>query len=88
LFYRTRDEEVWAVDVRVDGTFHASKPRFLFKAPGWVRGSPIRSWDVSLDSQRFLMVKKDEMEATPVTDMVLVMNWFQDLQRLAPTGKK
>ena len=88
LFYRTPDEGVWAVDVRVEGTFHASKARLLFKAPGFVRGAPIRTWDLSLDSQRFLMVKNDEAKPTPVTELVLVMNWFQDLQRLAPIGKK
>ncbi len=87
LFYRSTDE-IWAVDVRADGGFSAGKPRLLFKAPGWVSGMPIRTWDLSLDSQRFLMVKSDEANPTPVTEMVLVMNWFQDLQRLAPTGKK
>lgn len=94
LLYRSTDgEQIWAVDVRADGGFSASKPRLRSKAPGVGLGTappatPIREWDVSLDSQRFLMVKVEEPKPTPVTEMVLVMNWFQDLERLAPTGKK
>jgi len=89
LLYRSTDgEQIWAVDVRADGGFSASKPRLLFKAPGLETTGPIRTWDLSLDSQRFLMVKSDEAKPTPVTEMVLVMNWFQDLQRLASTAKK
>jgi hypothetical protein len=34
------------------------------------------------------MVKNEEMKSTPVTEMVLVMNWLEELKRLAPTGKK
>jgi hypothetical protein len=49
---------------------------------------PIRSWDVSLDGQRFLMVTTEGAKPTPVTELVFVMNWFKDLQRLSPTAKK
>jgi Tol biopolymer transport system component len=89
LFYRQWDhEQVWVVDVRTDGGFSASKPRLLFKAPGLDSGSPIRGWDLSLDGQRFLMVKLEEAKPTPVTEMVLVQNWFEELKRLAPAGKR
>jgi serine/threonine-protein kinase len=88
LFYRSTDwGQVWVVDVRTDGGFSASKPRLLFKAPGLGGGTPIRTWDLSLDGQRFLMVKLEEAKPTPVTELVLVQNWFEELQRLAPSGK-
>ena len=45
-------------------------------------------WDISLDGQRFLMVKLDERKPQPVTEMILVQNWFEELKRLVPTGKK
>jgi hypothetical protein len=74
LFYRSEDDEqVWVVDVRTDGGFLASKPRLLFKEPGLGGGG--RAWDLSLDPQ-------------PVTEMILVQNWFEELRRLVPTGKK
>ena len=44
-------------------------------------------WDLSLDGQRFLMVKLEEAKPTPVTELVLVQNWFEELKRLAPTNK-
>jgi Tol biopolymer transport system component len=90
LFYKSGPwghEKVWVVDVRTDGGFSASKPRLLFNAPGLGSGNPIRTWDLSLDGQRFLMVKIEEAKSTPVTEMVLVMNWFEELKRLAPTNR-
>ena len=87
LFYRSGDQ-VWVADVRTDGGFSPSKPRLLLKAPGFGTGSPIRAWDLSLDGQRFLMVKLDERKPQPVTELILVQNWFEELKRLVPTGKK
>jgi len=87
LFYR-REDQVWAVDVRTDGAFAAGKPRLLFEKPGYAWTYPIRAYDLSLDSQRFLMVKFENRKPTPVTEMILVQNWFEVLNRLAPAGKK
>ena len=75
------------VDVRTDGGFSASKPRLLFKAQGYVGGGVIRAWDLSPDGKRFLMVKNEERKPQPVTEMILVQNWFEELKRLVPTGK-
>jgi serine/threonine-protein kinase len=87
LFYRSEDQ-VWVVDVRTDGGFSASKPRHLFNVSGMMNGEPIRTWDLSLDGQRFLMVKSEETKPTIVTELILVQNWFEELKRLSPTGKK
>ncbi len=94
LFYRLYrrqnqvQTQVWVVDVRTDGGFAASKPRLLFEKSGYSDGYPIRTYDLSLDSQRFLMVKLEQMKATPITEMTLVQNWFGELKRLVPTGNK
>jgi len=34
------------------------------------------------------MVKIGERKARPVTELVLVQNWFEELKRLLPSGKK
>ena len=34
------------------------------------------------------MVKLGERKATPVTEMILIQNWFEELKRLVPTGKE
>jgi serine/threonine protein kinase len=87
LFFRWEDQ-VWVVDVRTNGAFTASKPRLLLKHPGYYISHPIRSYDLSLDSQRFLMMKLEQRTPTPVTEMILVQNWFEELKRLLPSGKK
>ncbi len=86
LFYRMNDQ-VWAADVRTDGGFATSKPHLLFERAGYGRGSPVRNYDLSMDGQRFLMVKLEQTRPTPVTEMVLVQNWFEELKRLVPARK-
>ncbi|MBZ5500365.1 MAG: serine/threonine-protein kinase [Acidobacteriia bacterium] len=88
LFYRNQQGQYWAVDVRTDGGFATSKPRLLFEKLGYSEGDPIRDFDLSLDGKRFLMSKYDQRKPTPVTEMILVLNWFEELKRLVPTGKK
>jgi hypothetical protein len=34
------------------------------------------------------MVKEGQRKPTPVTEMILIQNWFEELKRLVPTGKK
>jgi Tol biopolymer transport system component len=87
LFFR-RQDQVWVVDVRTDGGLTIGKPRFLFEKSGFNRAYPIRAYDLSRDGQRFLMVKFENRKPTPVTEMVLIQNWFEELKRLVPSGKK
>jgi hypothetical protein len=57
----------------------AGRPKVLFE------GS-YRSYDVSADEQRFLMVKPPAALQSPQTgDQVTIMfNWFEELRRRAP----
>ncbi len=87
LFYRWKDQ-VWVVDVRTDGGFSTGKPRLLFERPGYSGGITIRAYDLSQDGQRFLMVKREQRKPTPVTEMILVLNWFEELKQKLPTGNK
>ncbi len=50
-------------------------------------GSPGRTYDVSPDGQRFLMIKEGgEAEGTSAAPtVILVQNWFEELRRLVPT---
>jgi serine/threonine-protein kinase len=93
LFYRSGGTElqglnqVWVVDVQTGTTFSVGKPKLLFEQPGYGVGDPIRAWDVAPDGERFLMVKLEERKPQPLTGMVLVQNWFEEVRRLAPTKK-
>jgi hypothetical protein len=53
-----------------------------------VGGYPIRGWDLWPDGQAFLMVKDGEVKAQPVTEIILVQNWFEELKRLIPASRK
>jgi len=83
LFFRWQDQ-VWAVDVGTGGGLATSKPRLLFEKSGYSGAVPIRSWDLSLDGQRFLMIKLDQRKPTPVTEMILVQNWTEELKQRVP----
>ncbi|MBP1598508.1 MAG: serine/threonine protein kinase [Acidobacteria bacterium] len=87
LFYR-RSGQVWVVDVLTGSGFSAGKPRLLFEQSGYLSNQPIREWDISADGRRFLMVKLEERKPQPVTELILVQNWFEELKRLVPAGKK
>jgi hypothetical protein len=88
LFYRNgTGNQVWVVDIRLDGGFSPSKPRLLFKKQieiGW----PTRNWDLWPEGKGFLILKPEDLEPQPVTEIFLVENWFEELKRLVPTGKK
>jgi eukaryotic-like serine/threonine-protein kinase len=86
LFYR-RGPQVWAVDVELGPGLSTGKPHLLFEQMGYASWGAIRDWDVSPDGTRFLMVKLDARKPQPVTEMVFVLNWFEELKRLCPTGK-
>jgi Tol biopolymer transport system component len=85
LFYRAGDRSL-AVDVTTHPAFRAGKPRVLFKGQ-FSRGSTAvgaAGYDVSLDGQRFLMVKPvGQAEATQIS---VVQNWFEELNRLVPAN--
>ncbi len=86
LFYRLRNQ-TWVVEVWTSGGFEIGRPRLLFDKPGYYFGDPIRGYDLSSDSRQFLMVRLDDRKPSPVTEMILVQNWFEELQRLVPGGK-
>ena len=63
------------------------KPHEMFTFPTfgitWVR-----SYDISRDGSRFLIIGRSESKPFEVTRLNLVQNWFEELKRLCPTGKK
>ena len=90
LFYVTAAPEggirMMAVDVTLTPRFVAGRPQELFKGQ-YGLGTPHRHYDVSRDG-RFLMVRGPEgPPSPPVTQMVMVLNWFDELKRLAPSGR-
>ncbi len=96
LFYligygRPGPKQYWAVDITVTGDdLTPGIPVFLFEQE-CVAGNPNRAYDVTRDGQHFLMVSRSPTQERAVLmehfgDKVsIVLNWFEELKRLAPT---
>jgi serine/threonine protein kinase len=93
LFYLDADGRLTSVKVSVnDKKFSAGTPVQVLKtayvAGQSARGLDLRSYDVSADGQRFLMIK-DESKA-PVsssTPIVVATNWLDELKRRVPPAR-
>jgi len=75
------------VDIQSQPTFSAGKPRVLFEAPqaGFLPfGALGADYSVSADGQRLLMVRPQEQAQTSLTQINMVMNWFEELKRRVP----
>ncbi len=82
LFYLT-PEAVMVVPVETGDTFQRGTPQRLFSMDPYYDGLGL-SWDISPDGQRFLMVKHGENPTPESSDIIVVLNWFEELTRLVP----
>jgi Tol biopolymer transport system component len=88
LFYRNGNR-MMAVDIIALSEFKPGKPRILFEgADAFDDNSLIIGvgYDISVDDQRFLMIVSEGHGAT-TTQINVVVNWFEELKRLVPSGK-
>jgi serine/threonine-protein kinase len=89
LFYyftTGRTGGLMAVTVTTDPGFRAGTPRRLFEGDYQAPNQGRHVYDVSLDDQRFLMIKGLEtVDDEEAPQIVVVENWFEELERLVPT---
>ena len=83
LFYRSGDKMMVA-EITSQPSFSVSKPKMLFQGPYLPTAATTPNYDVSLDGQRFLMLKAVEQEQA-ATQINVVVNWFEELKRRVPT---
>ncbi len=94
IFYRAGPRDgFYAVRIDVDGErLRADLPVELFEGPYGI-SDPVRSYDVAPDGRFLVLTPPDEaansafMEEFFPTRIRFVQNWFQELERLAPTGE-
>ena len=85
LFYVAPDGALMAVGVDHRGaTWSTGRPVKVVQGP-YATGGPrsTRTYDVSPDGQRFLMVKQLASHA-PAPQIIIVQNWFEELKRHVP----
>ena len=81
-FVVSGENKMMVVEVATQPAFTASKPSELFQGRYLMYG-PRAAYDVTADGQRFLMLKVE----TSVAQLNVVMDWFEELKRMAPAGK-
>ncbi len=83
LFYRN-GRKWMAVSYSTNPKFSFELPKLLFEGDYLNAGG--RSYDVSRDGQRFLLLKSSA-DPSRQTQLNVVTNWFEELKRKAPRGK-
>ncbi len=88
LFYLDRGRRLTAVSVRIDPSLDFGNPEVVLEeSPAVFPSAPGRTYDVSPDGERFLMIKEGGAgEETSPAELILVLNWFEELKRLVPTN--
>ena len=91
LFYRSRDGAVMRVGVEAGAGWAATVPVQLFEGKSYLAtddaGRVQRTYDVSGDDQRFLMIKAiGQPQETSNPRIVVVLNWSEELKRLLPSN--
>jgi serine/threonine-protein kinase len=93
LFYRSASGAVMRVPIDPRSPTPPGAPIQLFNGPSYVVGGsgPFaglrrRTYDVSLDGRRFLMITGDNSQTTNASPerIVLVQNWFEELKAKLP----
>ena len=80
LYYRN-GAQVLAIAVELQPTFLVrGTPQVVFE------NQSLRSFDIHPDGDRFLIAKRSE-GAVPEAQAIVVLNWFDELNRLVPRGK-
>jgi len=70
-----------AVAITTAPAFTQGKPELLFEGRYGSLGARA-DYDVTPDGERFLMIKDSYQQVTQIN---VVLNWFEELKRLVPT---
>jgi len=82
VFDSDNRSKMMAVQVDRSAMFRSEPPRELFDRV-MAGTTPARSYDVAADG-RFFMIENWIYPPQPVTELNLVLNWFEELKRLVP----
>jgi hypothetical protein len=74
------------VSVEAGATWKVGGPERLFAGPyvdGDANGLGARTYDISLDDRRFLMIKDQDARAATGPSLIVVEHWTEELKKLA-----
>jgi eukaryotic-like serine/threonine-protein kinase len=82
LLYRS-GQKFMSVAITSLNPFRAEPPRLLFEK-GYRNDGPVRGWDATRDGKRFLALKGNSPAVTAATQLHVVLNWTEELERRVP----
>jgi len=84
LFYLDSNGAMTVVPVQTSPTFSPGKPKKLFDANWWTAQTG-RTYDVSVDGQRFLAIKDPTAaQGSALSTFNVVLNWTEELKQKIP----
>jgi serine/threonine-protein kinase len=83
LFYKNASNQLMSSEVQTSPTFAVGRHRVLFSTTNYYGSALYPEYDISADDQRFLMLRKVTAESA---DLVLALNFFEELKERAGTG--
>jgi eukaryotic-like serine/threonine-protein kinase len=86
LYYVSPDEHLFRVDVTLQPAFRASAPRLAIDTAIFARLGP-RTYDVSPDGRRMLVIEPFDNAQSPRTTIVVVFGQGEELKRLLPPSR-
>ena len=85
MLIRVGEVQRLVVDVTAGNEFDFSPPRKLFDG-FYQGGNQVTYYEVDLDGN-FLFMTSPEYEMHPVTELNVVLNWFEELKERVPAGR-
>ena len=85
LFYVTLEGQVMSVPVQTDAGFAFGNAELVVER-GYHWGLFGRTYDVSPDGERFLMIRAGEAGQEGSAELIYVLNWGEELKRLVLAG--
>ena len=80
------DRALWSVAVEAGTELRFGTPERLGPR-GFYTGSYGRTYDVSPDGKRFVVIRVGDTTGEEAgRDVVMIENWFEELKRLVPVG--
>jgi serine/threonine-protein kinase len=87
LYYRDdTGDKLFKVSILTEPTVQIGSPELLFEGR-FMESSSLwgRNYDISPQGDFFILIEEEEMQSAAQINVVL--NWFEELNRLVPTGK-
>ena len=87
LYYRDdTGDKLFKVSILTEPTVQIGSPELLFEGRFlWSSSFWGRNYDISPKGDFFILIEEGEMQ--PAAQINVVLNWFEELKRLVPTGK-